>query len=52
MGLLDNVKKAANAAREQAGELAGKHGDKIDSARDNIDGRIGNEGAGDNKSNA
>ncbi|WP_256837676.1 Rv0909 family putative TA system antitoxin [Ornithinimicrobium faecis] len=34
MGLLDNVKKAANAAKEQAGELAGKHGDKIDRAID------------------
>lgn len=34
MGLLDSVKKAANAAREQAGELAGKHSDTIDRAID------------------
>ncbi|WP_109474111.1 Rv0909 family putative TA system antitoxin [Ornithinimicrobium cavernae] len=34
MGLLDNVKKAAHAAKEQAGHLAEKHGDKIDRALD------------------
>lgn len=34
MGLLDNVKRAATAAKEQAGELAARHSDKIDQAID------------------
>ncbi|MGC5614999.1 antitoxin [Georgenia sp. Z1491] len=35
---------AGNAADNVSG---GKHSDKIDGVRDNLDGRIGNEGAGD-----
>lgn len=34
MGILDSVIKAAHAARDQAGVLAHKHGDKIDKAID------------------
>lgn len=32
MGLMDNVKKAAEQARHQAAELAGRHGSTIDQA--------------------
>lgn len=32
MGFMDNVKKAAEQAKQQAAELAGKHGSTIDSA--------------------
>ena len=66
MGILDKAKdfasgdkgeeysdKGLDAAAGAADKISGgKHSDKIDGVRDNIDGRIGNEGAGDNKSNA
>ncbi len=32
MGIMDNVKKAAEQARHQAAELAGRHGSTIDQA--------------------
>ncbi|MGO1173474.1 MAG: antitoxin [Actinomycetaceae bacterium] len=61
MGILDKAKdfasgdkgeeysdKGLDAASNAADNVSGgKHGDKIDSARDNIDGRLGNEGGAD-----